>query len=274
MTIIDGSGQAADIEVSAAETLEALLARSGRDALPLRRSFVQARQPASGAGPLAAFVRGRHSVALDLYLLGRAVASHEPFDVALSSRVWARALGLGEPSSSAATISQSWTWLEKQRLVTSVRRGRLREIRFLREDGSGHTYRHPGREGDYFKLPYSYWEGRFPGRLNMPAKAVLLIALSLNPDFWLPHEHGARWYGLSRDTVSRGLRTLLRLGLLEVRYERKKAPLIPRGFTEERRYALRPPFGRGFPSPSDTGASVIAARRRARELGTPPRGTP
>jgi DNA-binding transcriptional ArsR family regulator len=207
-------------------------------------------------------------------VLGRAVASHEPFDVALSSRVWARALGLGEPSSSAATISQSWTWLEEQRLVTSARRGRLREIRFMREDGSGQPYRHPGREGDYFKLPYSYWEGRYPGRLNMPAKALLLIALSLNPDFWLPHEHGARWYGLSRDTVSRGLSTLLRLGLLEVRYERKKAPLSPKGFTEERRYALRPPFGTGFPSPTETGASVIAARRRARQLGTPANETP
>jgi len=42
------------------------------------------RQPgAGGAGPLAAFVRGRHAAALDLYLLGHAVASHEPFDVAL-----------------------------------------------------------------------------------------------------------------------------------------------------------------------------------------------
>ena len=135
------------------------------------------------------------------------------------------------------------------------------------EDGSGRPYRHPGPEGDYFKLPYAYWEGLYPGRLSLPAKALLLIALSLGPDFWLPHERGARWYGLSRDTVSRGLATLLRLGLLEVRHERKKAPLSPQGFTEERRYALRPPFGSGFPSPTETGASVMAARRRARALG-------
>jgi len=235
----------------------------------MRRSFVQIRQPgAGGAGPLAAFVRGRHAIALDLYLLGRAVASHEPFDVTLPSRVWARALGLGEVSSAAATISQSWTWLEKQRLITSTRRGRLREIRFLREDASGRPYRHPAREGDYFKLPYAYWEGRYPGRLGLPAKALLLIALSLGPDFWLPHERGARWYGLSRDTVSRGLATLLRLGLLVVRHTRKTAPLSPQGFTEERRYALRPPFGSGFPSSTSAGASVTAARRRARRLGT------
>lgn len=253
---------------TAVETLEALLARSGRDALPLRRSFVQVRQPGTGgAGPLAAFVGGRHATALDLYLLGHAVASHEPFEVALPARVWARALGLEELSSAAATISHSWSWLERQKLITSARRGRLREIRFLREDASGQPYRHPGREGDYFKLPYAYWEGRYPGRLGLPAKALLLIALSLGPDFRLPHERGARWYGLSRDTVSRGLATLLRLGLLEVRHERKAAPLSPQGFTQERHYALRPPFGSGFPSSTETGASVTAARRRARTLG-------
>lgn len=250
------------------ETVAALLARSGRDALPLRRSFVQKRQEGGGAGPLAAFVHARRGAALDLYLLGRAVASQEPFDVALASEVWARALGIGGTPSAAATISKSWSWLDEQGLVTSAPRGRLREIRFLREDGSRRPYQHPGGDesarGDYFKLPYAYWEAHYPGRLGLPAKALLLIALSLGQDFWLPHDRGARWYGLSRDTVARGLATLLRLGLLEVRAERKKAPLSPRGFTEERRYALRPPFGTGFASGSSAGASVAASRRRER----------
>ncbi len=253
--------------VSQEETVAALLERSGRDALPLRRSFVQRREKGGGAGPLALFVQERRGVALDLYLLGRAVASHEPFDVALPSEVWARALGMGGLASAAATISKSWTWLEERELVTTARRGRLREVRFLREDASGESYQHPGDDrgakvGDYFKLPYAYWEGHFPGRLALPAKAVLLIALSLGDDFWLPHERGGRWYGLSRDTVARGLATLLRLGLLEVRVEHKPAPLSARGVTQERRYALRPPFGNGFPS--RWGASVAAARRRAR----------
>jgi hypothetical protein len=182
--------------------------------------------------------------------------------------VWARALGIGGTPSAAATISKSWSWLDEQGLVTTAPRGRLREIRFLREDGSRRPYQHPGGDesarGDYFKLPYAYWEAHYPGRLGLPAKALLLIALSLGQDFWLPHDRGARWYGLSRDTVARGLATLLRLGLLEVRAERKKAPLSPRGFTEERRYALRPPFGTGFASGSSAGASVAASRRRAR----------
>jgi len=262
----------AEAPATQAETVAALLERSGRDVLPLRRSFVQVRQRGGGAGPLAAFVHERRGVAFDLYLLSRAVASQEPFDVALPAEVWARALGLGGAAGAGATISKSWGWLEQQRLVTSSKRGRLREIRFLREDGSGRPYRHPGRDeeqrGDYFKVPYSYWEGSYPGRLGLPAKAVLLIALSLGEDFWLPTERGARWYGLSRDTVSRGLATLLRLGLLEVRVEYKTAPLAPAGITQQRRYMLRPPFGPGFSRPSGIGAGVAAARRHARASGS------
>ena len=258
----------AEAPASQAETVAALLKRSGRSALPLRRSFVQVRQRGGGAGPLAAFVRERRGVALDLYLLGRAVASQEPFDVALPAEVWARAIGLSGTSGAASTISKSWSWLEDQHLVTSAKRGRLREVRFLREDGANRPYRHPGRDeeqrGDYFKLPYAYWEGSYPGRLGLPAKAVLLIALSLGEDFWLPRERGARWYGLSRDSVSRGLGTLLRLGLLDLRVGYKKAPLAPRGITEERRYTLRPPFGPGFAPEAGSGAGIAAARRRAR----------
>jgi DNA-binding transcriptional ArsR family regulator len=258
----------AEAPASQAETVAALLERSGRDALPLRRSFVQIRQRGGGPGPLSAFVQGRRGLALDLYLLGRAVASQEPFDVAMPADVWIRALGLSSASGAGSTISKSWSWLEAQRLITSSRRGRLREVRFLREDGSGRPYRHPGRDeearGDYFKLPYAYWEGNYPGRLGLPAKALLLIALSLGEDFWLPRERGASWYGLSRDTVSRGLSTLLRLGLLDVRVEYKKAPLAPRGIAEQRRYMLRPPFGPGFTPEPGVGAGVAAARRRAR----------
>ena len=235
--------------------------------MPLRRSFVQKRQSGGGAGPLAKFVRARRGLALDLYLLGRAVASHEPFDVALHSQVWARALGLAESESSRVTVSTNWSWLEQQRLIETVPRegGRLRAIRFLREDGSGEPYSHPGSDrGDYFKLPYAYWEAYYPGRLALPAKALLLIALSLGEVFQLPQDRGARWYGLSRDTVARGLSTLLNLGLLEVRVEHRREPLSPSGFTQERHYALRPPFGRGLP-PMAGGASVAAARRAARQ---------
>lgn len=115
------------------------------------------------------------------------------------------------------------------------------------EDGSGRQYRHPGEQGaghrgHYFKLPYAYWRGNFHNRIGLPAKAILLIGLSLRDDFVLPTEQGAKWYGISRDTVRKGLRDLRLLGLLEMRELRKSAPLAAEGFTMERRYTLREPF--------------------------------
>lgn len=139
-------------------------------------------------------------------------------------------------------ISKQWSWLEQEDLITSRRSGRLREITLLKEDASGAAYVHPGREGNYFKLPHAYWLGNFHNRMGLPAKAVLLIALSLQDDFLLPTKQGAKWYGLSKDTVRKGLRTLRLLGILDMREQRKKAPLAPLGFTNERRYMLREPF--------------------------------
>jgi hypothetical protein len=144
-------------------------------------------------------------------------------------------------------VSKNWRWLEDQGLIASRRRGRLREVTLLYEDGSRRPYRHPGEQGGedrghYFKLPYAYWRGNFHDRISLPAKAVLLIALSLRDDFVLPTERGAEWYGLSRDTVRKGLRDLRLLNILSMREVRKPAPLSALGFTLDRRYTLRSPF--------------------------------
>ena len=45
-------------------------------------------------------------------------------------------------------------------------------------------------------------------------KAVLLIALSLKDRFRLPIEQGSLWYGLSADTIERGLAELQRAALM------------------------------------------------------------
>lgn len=229
------------------ETVDALLQRSGRDHVPVRRSFVQQPVRGGGPGPLAEFVRYRRGRALDLYLLAHAVASAPPYDVAFPAAVWGRALGLAESASTEGLVSKSWSWLEERHLIRSQREGRLRKITLLQEDGSGRAYRHPGeqgteRRGHYFKLPYAYWRGNFHNRISLPAKAVLLIGLSLRDDFLLPTERGQAWYGLSRDSVRRGLRDLRLLGLLDMREARKSAPLSAQGWTLERRYSLRQPF--------------------------------
>src|SRR4051794_16180492 len=55
-------------------TLSALVEKSKRPHLPLRKSFVQADDGSTG-GPLARFVSSRAELALDLYLLSHLVAS-------------------------------------------------------------------------------------------------------------------------------------------------------------------------------------------------------
>ena len=226
------------LEVGAQTTVEVLLGRTTRrDFVPLSRSFVQRRDVGGGAGPLAMFVRSRRRNALDLYLLAHATASAPPWDVTEYAGVWARALGIGATTGAGVVVSTNWTWLEGQRLVRSERKGGLRRIFLLNDNGSGDPYERPTT--DFFKLPHAYWTFGWQQALDLPAKAVLLIALSLKEGFLLPTAHGATWYGLSLDTVKRGLRRLRNTGLLEVREVRKQAPRSPTGFTLERRYRLR-----------------------------------
>lgn len=228
------------------ETVERLLARRGgrREFVPLRRTFVQARAEGGGAAPLAAFVAGRQRRSLDLYLLIHALASTEPWDVAPGWRTWAAALGMPETSASQVSISKALRWLERTRLIRSERDGTRRRSYLLDESGSGAGYRHPARTDrpDYFKLPYAYWRHGWHERLSLPATSVLLIALSLGRTFVLPLDSGARWYGISRDTLRRGLRELTREGVLTFSSRLKQAPRSPTGKAEERRYALHGAF--------------------------------
>jgi hypothetical protein len=235
------------------ETIRALLEASKRptSSLPLRRTFLQIRRRAGqfDPGPLAGFVRAHHDRALDQYLLVHAVASGGGYDAARPAKVWARALSLGGGASSVSAVSKNWAWLEAHRLISRRRKGRLSSITLLKEDGSGAPYVHPGKVREsYFHVPYTFWLEGWDRRLDLAAKAVLLIALSLGDEFILPLEHANGWYGLSSDTLGRGLIRLRREGLLQVRRQRRKAPLAPEGFTLEHRYTLQPPFGpRGRP---------------------------
>lgn len=254
--------------------LEALLERSGRDGVPIRRSFTQLRTRGGGAGPLAAFVTDRRRRALDLYLLLHAVASASPYDSTMESSVWARLLGM-DTSSAGSMITRQWNWLEQRNLVASRRVERLRSLTLLREDGSGGAYTHPGLgdatrkpEGDYFTLPYAYWDLRLQDRIDLPTKAVLLIALSRPHDgFILPLEHASKWYGISADSLQTGIKNLLLLDLLSVELLHTPTPLGKRPYRTERRYTLRAPMHHPsiLPAPAPAPDPVIdlaAAPRR------------
>ena len=216
--------------------------------MPLSRSFLQPRVVGGGPGPLSWFVSARRRRALGLYLLVHALASTEPYDVVLPSRVWGAAVGLSDSASSRVFVSSSWSWLEQCRLIRTNRDGRLRRIWLLDDSGSGDLYSHSSdaneKRLDYFKLPYAFWLERWDERLDLPALAVLLIALSLPRTFSLPQERGGAWYGLSRDTIRRGVSTLRRYELLGMRVTYVATTSSPTGATEQRRYTLDGAFSR------------------------------
>jgi hypothetical protein len=113
----------------------------------------------------------------------------------------------------------------------------------LREDGSGAPWSGAFEEREpFFHLPAAYWTYGFSRNLSLPAKAVLLIGLSLlskDPSYFeLPVERGAEWYGLTAQSVRTGLRELREIGLLRTWVEKRDSELSPLGHTFDRRHAL------------------------------------
>ena len=250
------------VPATRAATKAALLAKSNRrnQEAPVRRAFVQQKlEGASGPGPLAAFVTGRDERGLDALLLAIGMASAPPHNIRLDGAfagIWSMAAAIGLPRSKqgVAAMSKVLARLEARRFLVRGRNEKgERAIRLLKEDGSGEPYVHPFKatpHENYFKLPFSYWLDDYDERLTLASKAVLLIALSLPKWFILPGSQVKRWYGISADTLQRGLDGLLREELIRRSKEYKTAPLAPLGFTEQWRYRLLPPFGRRW-SPAE-----------------------
>ena len=237
---------------TADETIDAILAMTGRESTPLRHAFVQQGTPhAPEPGPLRAFVVNGDRRALLLYALALAKTSAEPWDTALPAPVWARALGIGQLETAAAAVAMSRAWgrLEDRNLVRRGRSGRNARIHMLKEDGSGNRYEHPGLLGDrYLQVPDAFWRAgpgdeRWYRVLTLPEIAMLLIALSLRDEFRLPSESAPDWYGISADTASHGLGGLAGRGLLKVVKRFWTTPLSPVGYTVQNVYTLQDPFG-------------------------------
>lgn len=190
----------------------------------------------------------------------------------------ARALGVPLPDTKSAksAISKAWLRLERYGLIERDRRKRLAVVTLLREDGKRSGYTHPGEVKDrYLKLTNKFWqEGpadtvdrHWYEILTLPELAVLLIALTLGDGFRLPFEKAPEWYGVSADTVARGVHGLEKRGLLTIDKLFKIAPLSAVGYTAEHRYTLQPPFGpkgtrSGSKTPATTSPKVVVGRRR------------
>ena len=233
-------------KASQADTIAALLDRSKRTDVPIRKTFVQqGRGRLRDPGPIADLCSHHDERGLDLYLLFHGTASAEPFDVVLPSPTWARAIGLDNTASARSAVSKAFTRLVDLQLVErGARAGNRSRIVLLDEGGHGEPYSHPGRSRErYLKLPHAYWAEHWHLALSLPGKVVLLIALSLDDGFPLPIEQARGWYGISPDTMQRGLAELENLNLLDVDVQYKPAPLAPEGYTQDRHFTLKAPFG-------------------------------
>jgi hypothetical protein len=229
------------------ETLIDLLDGAKRDFVPIRSTFVQqGKGKTTKPGPLASFVSKHDERALDGYLFIHALASSDPWNCDYPSSTWIRALGLADAAtatSAQAAASKIMRRLEDRKLIARARVGRTSSITILSEDGSGDPYVHPATaRHQYFKLPHAYWADHHYETLSLPAKAVLLIALSRRPRFPLPYERGPSWYGLSPDSTERGLRDLEKAELLDYDQEWIKNHRSPTGWIEQRLYFLRDPY--------------------------------
>lgn len=241
--------------VTPQDTIRAILQRSNRQAVPIRKSFLRG-VSASGRSPLADLVRHHDTRALDLYLLVLAQASGGAFDVVHPAAVWARALHLTD-ATGAAAVSKVLARLVDYRLIARDRLGRRAHLTLLCEDGSGRSYTHPAVATDrYLQLSHAYWLDGWDTKLTLPGKAALLVARSLPSDFFLPIESAPKQFGISADTLGDGLRELVTGKLLDRRTVYKPDPLSAVGYKEEYHYTLLAPFHR--PSKARSGSAAAA----------------
>lgn len=227
--------------------LQLAAARRSSQGAPIRRAFVQGgtqREPVPG--PLAKIVRSQDDTALDLYLLHRSLATAYPWDVVRHGRIWGRMLGHHTDNDGGTSmVSKAWSRLDtKYDLVTRERAGRLARITALDESGNRAPYDSPTTH--YFRLPFAYWldDSAHYFTLSLPAKAALLIALSLKPGFKLPAERGPDWYGISADTLGRGLKELDDKGILSRHFESVVDWNSPIGTRTEVTHWLQSPYWR------------------------------
>ncbi|MEK7423225.1 MAG: hypothetical protein AAB131_05225 [Actinomycetota bacterium] len=256
------------------ETLIDMLKQSGRGIVPIRKTFVQQGERGNRVpGPLATFVSTHDQRALDAYLFVHALASAEPWNCDYPAGMWVRALGLAdaaEPASARSAVSKVMKRLEDRQLISRNRAGRKASITLLKEDGSGDPYEHPHKAGDgdnWLQLPHAYWLEEFHQSLSLPAKAMLLVALSLPDGFPLPADRVPKWYGISADSAERGLRELRKAGVLDVDEQWVKNAKSETGWTQERHYTLDEPF-------SSTARKKAAATDRRGRRGRATGGEP
>ena len=236
--------------LSRQERIEGLLAETKRQVVTIRRTFAQQGFGADKKhGPLHTFLTAHDERGLDAYLFVHAMASAgKPWNCLLPSDAWVSALGLDEtasPASAKTAVSKIIGRLEKRKLITRIRSQRMSDVVLMMEDGLGAPYEPRSLErveDRWLQLPHAYWLDGHCRTLRLPAKVMLLIALTLKDGFWLPYDQVPEWYGVSSDSAEEGLKELRKIGLLDVESNWVKAPRSKIGWTEQLLYTLQGPF--------------------------------
>jgi hypothetical protein len=231
---------------SRTDTLAALLDRTGRGVVPIRREFVQRGHGRDTVpGPLAGLLTAHDERGLDAYLLAHALASAEPYTCTLPASAWARALGIeGSPASITPAVSKVMRRLDEEHdLIERTHSKRRLVVTLLREDGSRDPYQHPYKNKErHLRLPDTYWRDGWMNRLSLVGKTMLLVALERPDGFDLPFKRAPRWYGLSADSASSGLRELHTHKLVDVEHTWVRDARSDTGWAPKYTYTLTGPF--------------------------------
>lgn len=267
------------------DTRAYLLTRAVRPFAPIYKGFVQNpdRSLPQRGGPLAEFIRNGDLRGLRALLFLHAIISNGDGDngwsTTLPLAVWARVFDTtktAERRSASTSATKVLSRLAGRDLIARQRTGRARQVTvtLMRPDGSGAEYTRPDGSASerFLKLPNTYWTDGWYEQLDLPATAMLLVALHEKPGFELATERMPEWYGFSADTAERGLKTLRDLGLLHVQTRIKKAPLSPTGATRVNVYTLVGPFSPQAIAPAArkrTGMKRTGRKRIAKTVTSP-----
>jgi hypothetical protein len=207
--------------------LRSLVKRSRRSAgVPLSRSFIRRPESAETAPPLVVLLRGGQGgeVRLKLYLTIALLAVKPPFDIRdpVPARSWATALALDDPERNGARrVGDAINWLANHKfLATERRQGTPGTIRLLNEDLRGAAYVRPTPSSRYVQLPLGLWNQGWIVRLSGTALTLLTVLLDLQggrtQPQWISPDQARRWYDLSPDTWTKGLKELGTFELITV----------------------------------------------------------
>jgi hypothetical protein len=246
------AAEAVDLESDRRANLAELLLASRRDAVPIRERFLQIRGDPPEPGPLSELVRGGYDHALDVYLLILAATSSPPHRLYINPDFWALLTRKRSQSlrNARRVLYRSLDALSDLELIRQETHLGVPLYRILDESGSGNAYFHPATRGDrYLTLPHAYWERGFDRRLELPGKVVLLLARSLKPEsFTLPLANAMQWYGVSPDTLRRGMDELVKAKLVRYTKEDVASAKAPRGTVVRRTYTLLGPVAHKKPA--------------------------